>query len=168
MGSNSEAPGSGLCLSLLTVNMRSQKGISTFNKLNKNKQSNKKTNPNQPTNKKSQRELPHVFPHGSYHSVTMTLNKNASTSKTEKAIMSKSHIYSDRQHLCRTMKPMEENALLPSEQSLGHKQGPANFIWIFSLLFKTKGCWAQLQQFLSKSNTALLHEMFLNTEKTNL
>lgn len=71
MGSNSEAPGSGLCLSLLTVKISSQEGTSTFNKQTQWTKTNKQEKPNQPTNKKYQPELPYVFPHDSYHSVTL-------------------------------------------------------------------------------------------------
>lgn len=71
VGSNSEAPGSGLCLSLLTVKISSQEGTSTFNKQTHWTKTNKQEKPNQPTNKKYQPELPYVFPHDSYHSVTL-------------------------------------------------------------------------------------------------
>lgn len=63
--------------------------------------------------------------------------------------MSKSHIYSDRQHLHHTMKSMEENAFLPSEQNLGDKQGPANFIWISPFYLKQKAAEPNFSSFFA-------------------
>lgn len=75
-------------------------------------------------------ELPYVFPHGSYHSVIRTLNKNDQCisfcfqfEDTNKRLLSPNYLYWDRQHLCRATKSTDENGFLPSEQNPGHRQG---------------------------------------------
>lgn len=67
----------------------------------------------------------------------------ASTSNTQKAIMSKLHIYSDRQLLCCTTRSTEEKAFLPSEQNCVHKKGllaklQPFFVWLYPLYFKSR------------------------------
>jgi len=47
------------------------------------------------------------------------------------------------------MKSMEENAFLPSEQNLGDKQGPANFIWIAPFYLKQKAAEPNFSSFFA-------------------
>lgn len=64
----------------------------------------------------------------------------ASTSNMQKAILSKLHIYSERQLLRCTTRSAEEKAFLPSEQNCVHRLAKLQsfFVWLCPLYFKSR------------------------------